>query len=537
MDLQTGVLSCIFKTTGYLTFFNSTFCNNGILIALKQAIEPAIPVGDQAQSCKKSKVEPIIFFTMKKFIGSLLIAFAGGVVALGAYSLIEKKNSPAPVQIQTERTPAYMASMPGTVSTMVLPDFTQAAANTVHSVVHIKTEYQRKSSVYDNFFDLREFFGERRPQGSAPIVATGSGVNHVVTESNKVEVTLNDKRTYTASIVGLDPSTDLALLKIDATDLPFVVYGNSEHLQVGEWVLAVGNPFNLTSTVTAGIVSAKARNINILGSPDGSAIESFIQTDAAVNRGNSGGALVNTRGELVGINAAIASGNGFYAGYSFAIPVNIVRKVVQDLREFGAIQRGFIGVSIRELDSKLAQEQGISNIKGVFVAEVTENGSARAAGIRSGDIIMSIEGVEVNSTSELLEIVGQHRPGDKIGVAVKRNNKDLNFDVTLKNRDGDTNVVKPEEVNIESLLGASFEPVSDDLKSNLGIASGLQVTALRDGKLRNAGVRQGFILTQIDGKPITTRQDLMNLLRNKKGGVLVEGIYPNKTRAYYGFGM
>jgi Do/DeqQ family serine protease len=486
---------------------------------------------------------------MKKILGSFLIAIAGGVVALGAYSLIDRKNEKDTSSVQREQVPAYMASMPGTVSTMVLPDFTEAAANTVHAVVHIKTEYQRKSSVYDYFFDFNDFFGNRSPRGgSAPIVATGSGViispdgyivtnNHVVTESNKVEVTLNDKRTYNAEIVGLDPSTDLALLKIDAKDLPYTVYGNSDHLKVGEWVLAVGNPFNLTSTVTAGIVSAKARNINILGSPDGSAIESFIQTDAAVNRGNSGGALVNTQGELVGVNAAIASGTGYYAGYSFAIPANIVRKVVADLKEFGIVQRGFMGVSIRELDSKLAAEQGISDIRGVYVAEVTENGSARDAGIRSGDIIMNIEGVAVNSTSELLEIIGQHRPGDKVDVAVKRNNKDLSFNVTLRNRDGDTKPVKREEVDVDSVLGATFEPVREELKSQLGIENGLQVTKLGDGKLRNAGIRQGFIITQIDGKRITNRQDLANALASKKGGVLVEGIYPNKTRAYYGFGM
>lgn len=486
---------------------------------------------------------------MKKILGSFLIAIAGGVVALGAYSLIDRKNEKDTSSVQREQVPAYMASMPGTVSTMVLPDFTEAAANTVHAVVHIKTEYQRKSSVYDYFFDFRDFFGDRTPRGgNAPIIATGSGViispdgyivtnNHVVTESNKVEVTLNDKRTYNAEIVGLDPSTDLALLKIDAKDLPYTVYGNSDHLKVGEWVLAVGNPFNLTSTVTAGIVSAKARNINILGSPDGSAIESFIQTDAAVNRGNSGGALVNTQGELVGVNAAIASGTGYYAGYSFAIPANIVRKVVADLKEFGTVQRGFMGVSIRELDSKLAAEQGISDIRGVYVAEVTENGSARDAGIRSGDIIMNIEGVAVNSTSELLEIVGQHRPGDKVNVAVKRNNKDLSFNVTLRNRDGDTKPVKREEVDVDSVLGATFEPVSEELKSQLGIENGLQVSKLGDGKLRNAGIRQGFIITQIDGKRITNRQDLANALASKKGGVLVEGIYPNRTRAYYGFGM
>ena len=489
---------------------------------------------------------------MKKIIGTMLIAIAGGLIAVGAYSWFDNREAKTTSHsYQYDNTPAYLTSMPNASGPMVLPDFTGAASNTIHAVVHIKTEYQRKSSVYDYYFDFREFFGERSPHGpreSQPIVATGSGViissdgyivtnNHVVAESNKVEVTLNDKRTYGATVVGVDPSTDLALLKIDVSGLPFVVYGNSDQLQIGEWVLAVGNPFNLTSTVTAGIVSAKARNINILGVPDGTAIESFIQTDAAVNRGNSGGALVNTRGELVGINAAIASGTGYYAGYSFAIPVNIVSKVVHDLREFGAVQRGFMGVSIRELDSQLAEEQGIADIKGVYVAEVTESGSAREAGIRSGDIIMNIEGVPVNSTSELLEIVGQHSPGDKVKVSIKRSNKELNFDVTLKNRDGNTKTVKREELDINSMLGANIQPVSEDIKSQLGIKYGMEVVDLREGKLRNAGVRKGFIITQIDGKKVANRQDLIDMLSNKSGGVLIEGIYPNRTKAYYGFGM
>jgi Do/DeqQ family serine protease len=484
---------------------------------------------------------------MKKIAGSLLIAIAGGVIALGAYSLIGKKE----VQYynSTPSTPAYLASMPGISGAMVLPDFTVAASSTVHAVVHIKTQYQRKSSVYDYFFDFRDFFGNRGPQGApAPIEASGSGViishdgyivtnNHVVAESDKVSVTLNDKRTFNATVVGTDPSTDLAVIKIEAKDLPYILYGNSDNLQIGEWVLAVGNPFNLTSTVTAGIVSAKARNINILGTPDGSAIESFIQTDAAVNRGNSGGALVNTKGELVGINAAIASGTGYYAGYSFAIPVNIVRKVAGDLIEFGTIQRGYLGVSIRELDSRLAKEQDIAEIRGVFVADVTESGAAKDAGIRSGDVILNIEGVAVNSTSELLELVGQHRPGDKVDVAVKRGNKELNFGVTLKNRDGNVSIVKREDFDIQSVLGANFAPVPDKLKSELDLESGVQVTSLGDGKLRNAGVRQGFIITRVDGKSIQNKDDLAALLANKKGGVLIEGIYPNRTRAYYGFGM
>jgi Do/DeqQ family serine protease len=483
---------------------------------------------------------------LKKIGTGILIATMGGVIALGADKLTDGKQTEFRSSYNNQ-IPAYLTSNP-MLTPMTLPDFTVAADNTIHSVVHIKTEYQnRRSSVYDYFFDFHDFFGDRG--GSAePVVASGSGViispdgyivtnNHVVAESDRVTVTLNNKRTYDAKVVGADPSTDLAVVKIDGKDLPFMTFGNSDNLKIGEWVLAVGNPFNLTSTVTAGIVSAKARNINILGSPDGSSIESFIQTDAAVNRGNSGGALVNTQGELVGINAAIASGTGYYAGYSFAIPSNIVRKVAADLRDYGTVQRAYIGVSIRELDSELANDAGIEELSGVYVADVTENGAAKEAGIKSGDVILKVENVSVNSTSELLELIGQHNPGDKVNLTVRRSNKEMIMDVVLKNRDGSTDLAKREEFNSASQLGASFREVNETTMRSLGIDNGLQVTGLRDGKLKDAGIKEGFIITKIDGKTIRTEQDLASALANKKGGVLVEGIYPNRTRAYYGFGL
>ncbi|HLN53486.1 MAG TPA: Do family serine endopeptidase [Lentimicrobium sp.] len=483
--------------------------------------------------------------TLKKIGTGLLIAVTGGLIALGADKLTEERQQAYQNRFD-ENVPAYLTRNES-FTPMTLPDFTVAADNTIHAVVHIKTEYDnRRSSVYDYFFDFRDFFGDGgTPQ---PVIASGSGViispdgyivtnNHVVTESDRVTVTLNNKRTYDAEIVGTDPSTDLAVIKIDAKELPYMVFGNSDDLKIGEWVLAVGNPFNLTSTVTAGIVSAKARNINILGSPDGSSIESFIQTDAAVNRGNSGGALVNTNGELVGINAAIASGTGYYAGYSFAIPSNIVKKVAADLRDYGTVQRGYIGVNIREIDNELATEAGIQDLNGVYVADVTDNGAAKQAGIKSGDVILKVENISVNSPSELLELVGQHNPGDKINLTVRRNNKDMDFNVELKNREGSTELAKREEFNANSLLGASFRPVPDKLMKDLGISNGLQITSLSNGKLRSAGIREGFIITQIDGKEISTEEDLSSALAKKKGGVLVEGIYPNRTRAYYGFGL
>jgi len=482
---------------------------------------------------------------MKKYAGYLFVAILGGFISLGAFALISKNGSK--VQgVPQQSIPVNLASISGTGSG--LPDFKAAANNSIHSVVHIKTEYSRKNSFYDDFFGFEDFFGGSPFRNQGPLQGAGSGViispegyivtnNHVVQDASKIEIVLNDKRSYEATIIGTDPATDLAVVKIAEKNLPYLNYGNSDDLMIGEWVLAVGNPFNLTSTVTAGIVSAKARNINILGTPDGSAIESFIQTDAAVNRGNSGGALVNTRGELVGINAAIASGNGFYAGYSFAIPVNIVKKVVNDLIDFREVQRAFLGVKINEIDSKFAQQQGIKDLKGVYVAEVTDGSSAQDAGIERGDIITSINGATVNSTSELLEQVSRYRPGDKIAVNIARDGKDKNMNVTLRNRDNTTSVVKHEEKDVMPMLGATLETASPELLKKLGIENGVQITALNDGLLRNAGIREGYVITVIDKKIVRTAEDVNKILSNKKGGVLIEGIYPNKVRAYYGFGL
>jgi len=482
---------------------------------------------------------------MKKFGGYLLVAILGSLISLGAFALIQKKSEK--IQgVPQSNVPAHLASLSGEGSS--LPDFTAAANVTVHSVVHIKTKYARKNNYYDYFFNFHEFFGDNGYGEPAPLERAGSGViispdgyivtnNHVVQDANSIEVVLNDKRSYTGTIVGTDPSTDLAVVRIDEKDLPYLIYGNSDNVMIGEWVLAVGNPFNLTSTVTAGIVSAKARNINILGTPDSPAIESFIQTDAAVNRGNSGGALVNTRGELIGINAAIASGNGFYAGYSFAIPVNIVKKVVSDLLDYGEVQRAFLGVNIREIDSKLAEQQGLKQLRGVFVADIVDEGAAQKSGIEKGDIILAIGGVSVNSTSELLENVGRYRPGDKVAVLISRANRESTVNVVLRNKQGNTSIVKKEDTDIVSILGATFEQAQPDLLSRLNIRNGVQVKKLAEGILKDAGIREGYVITEIDKKPINSAADIQSALANKKGGVLIEGVYPNRTRAYYGFGL
>jgi serine protease Do len=483
---------------------------------------------------------------MKKYAGFFLMAVLGGFISLGGYTLLEKKNEKA-LGIPQQSTPVQLASMSGLNPSY--PDFIEPANKSIHAVVHIKTEYSNKSSA-NNIFNFHDFFGDSPFDQQGPVQGAGSGViispdgyivtnNHVVQDASKIEIVLNDKRSYEGTVVGTDPSTDLAVVQIKESNLPFLVYGNSDELQIGEWVLAVGNPFNLTSTVTAGIVSAKARNINILGTPDGSSssVESFIQTDAAVNRGNSGGALVNTRGELVGINAAIASGNGFYAGYSFAIPVNIVKKVVGDLIDYREVQRAFLGVGIRDIDSKFADEQGMKELRGVYVSTVNDGSAAKEAGMLIGDVITSINKVVVNSTSELLGQVSLYRPGETVVVVVSRKGVEKSFNVKLRNREGSTSLVKNEEKDIAPMLGAKMKVASSDVLRKLGIDHGVQVTELKEGLLQNAGIREGYVITEIDKKSISSVEDVSKILSSKSGGVLLEGVYPNRVRAYYGFGI
>ncbi|MDD5508271.1 MAG: Do family serine endopeptidase [Bacteroidales bacterium] len=488
---------------------------------------------------------------MNKFFSLVLAAVLGAALTWAVVSFTGKKTTGEMVPVGTqEKVPVTLASDMKVYAPQVLPDFMEAANRSINAVVHIMTQYQRQTSMYDYFFNWRDFFGEPDDRSDGPsYMGSGSGViiaedgyivtnNHVVEGADKIQVVLNDKRTYDATIIGTDPSTDLALIQIRESGLPYITFGNSDELQIGEWVLAVGNPFNLTSTVTAGIVSAKARNINILQTPDGtSAIESFIQTDAAVNRGNSGGALVNTKGELVGINAAIASGTGYYSGYSFAIPANLVKKVVMDLREYGEVQRALLGVSIRDVDSELASNLGMKEIIGVYVAGVTDNGSAKAAGVESGDVIIRIDNKPVNSTSELLEQVGQKRPGEQVDLVVNRKNQEKSFRLTLKNKAGTMDIVQKQSgADADVLLGATFEPVKSTEKERLGLSYGLQVARLQKGKLSEAGVREGFIILRIDKQPIRSTTDLQTALDDASNGILIEGVYPNGLRAYYGVG-
>ena len=476
---------------------------------------------------------------MKNMTGLIVAALTGAIVSVGTYTYLDKKNGQLVEQVYTapvQRVNYPMAAPEGSVN------FVEAANNSIHSVVHIKTKVVRSgvrsaNPFYQFFFD--QGMQPQTQQGSGSgVIISGDGYiltnNHVVNNADEVEVVLNDQRSYSAEVLGTDPNTDLALLKIDEEGLAYIPYGNSENVQVGEWVLAVGNPFNLNSTVTAGIVSAKGRNINILR--EEFAIESFIQTDAAVNPGNSGGALVNTRGELIGINTAIASTTGSYSGYSFAVPVNIARKVVDDILEFGTVQRAFIGVSIRDLNGKIASEKGLSVSEGAFVQGLTRGGAAYDAGIREGDIIVAVDGVKVKNVPELQEKIGEYRPGDMAQVTVLRDEELRKFDVELRNRNGDTELIS-KEADVLVQLGADLEPLSSESLRQLGIRNGLQVHNLTNGKLKGAGIKEGFIITRVDRRPVQSSKDVMSALSKKDGGVLIEGVYPNGLTAYYGFGM
>jgi Do/DeqQ family serine protease len=473
----------------------------------------------------------------RKYTLTFLLAVASAFLAVWIYSSFF--NKPQVITVSEQR-PMSFVNLPAN-SQQQLPDLTFAAENSVHAVVHIATRSVRGGgwSSGNPFFD--EFFG-LRPQQPQIAMGYGSGVilaedgyivtnNHVIERAQEIKVILNNKQEYDARLVGTDPSTDLALLKIEAENLPYLTYGNSDELKLGEWVLAVGNPFNLTSTVTAGIVSARARNLGI--NADQYSIESFIQTDAAVNPGNSGGALVNQQGNLVGINTAIASRTGSYAGYSFAVPVSIVQKVVEDLKEFGEVQRALLGVNIMDVTGSLAQDKGLDKVEGVFVAGVSENGAAKEAGIKEGDVILSVAGDPVNSAAELQEKVSRFRPGDDVKIVVKRNGDRKQFEVTLRNKHGDTQIVRD---NV-TVLGASFEAIGNNDKQNLNIEYGIKIIDLESGKLKDAGLSEGFIITHVNKKPIYEVNDFKREIGNARGGVLVEGVYPNGELAYFVFGV
>jgi serine protease Do len=486
---------------------------------------------------------------MKRALGHISMALAGGLLALGAHDLLTDDRQVAVEVAQEQAAPQVRyVNMPVAAGVSAAPvDLVMAAEHSINTVVHVTTETM--VNVRDPFADF--FWGHRAPTTQQPRQGAGSGViitddgyivtnNHVIDGADKIQVHLNDRRQYEGTVVGRDPSTDLALLKIDAKGLDIMDLGNSDDVRIGEWVLAVGNPMNLTSTVTAGIVSAKARNINLLQhdpSRDIFPIESFIQTDAAVNPGNSGGALVNAQGQLVGINTAIASTTGSYAGYSFAIPVNIVKKVTSDLLEYGSVQRAYIGVSIRDIDQKLAAEMKLGRMNGVYVNGITDGGAAQKAGVKEGDVITRVGSIEVNNVTQLQEQVGKFRPGDKVAVTVLRNGKEDVLDMVLRGREGALTASTKKVDSPMMALGAELRSASTEELRALRLEGGVKVSGIQGGKFRSSGIREGFIITGIDQKPVSSPEDVQRILENRRGGVLIEGYYPNGTKAYYGLGL
>jgi len=490
-------------------------------------------------------------------LGFFVLVVAVSVATNLTENLISHQHENSGFQGQNNQLPVGYTKF-AHASNAMETDFTVAAELSVHAVVHVTTKTPMKTQQMDGFQNdpfFQYFFGnpkqnQNQPKEMPMQEASGSGViisndgyivtnNHVVDGSSDIEVTLNDKRTFKAKVIGADPNTDIALIKIDAKDLPVIIFGNSDSLKVGEWVLAVGNPFNLTSTVTAGIVSAKARNINIINSQ--MKIESFIQTDAAVNPGNSGGALVNTRGELVGINTAIASQTGSYAGYAFAVPVSIVQKVVADLRKYSVVQRAVLGIEIKDITSDLAKEKNLKTLEGAFVGKVGEESAAKKAGVKEGDIINNVNGVEVKSVSELQEQIGRYRPGDKITITIIRDNKEQKLNVELKNRQGSTGIVSAQTG--DDVLGGTFKELNDKTKQQLGIDFGVEIKSLTKGKLADQGIKPGFIILKINNQPIRTASDVQEaynaVINNgeQEKVLLIAGLYPNGKITYFAINL
>lgn len=411
-------------------------------------------------------------------------------------------------------------------------DFTTAAEAVTPAVVNIKS---LQGSSNNDFWWGGSSFGAS--SGSGVIISPDGYIitnNHVIEEGTDIEVTMNDNREFSAKVIGYDPSTDLALLKLtieEDDNLPYLTFGNSDSLRVGEWVLAVGNPFNLESTVTAGIVSAKGRSIDIL--EDDYSIESFIQTDAAVNPGNSGGALVNTNGELVGINTAIITRSGRYEGYSFAVPANLARKVIRDLRDFGEVQRGILGVGIEPVNNRRAKQLGLNTVEGIYITRVTESGGAEEAGIESGDVIMSINGIKTSTIPELQEQVGRYRPGNTIEVEYIRNGRTYQTKITLRNKSNTTELTGHKDDDLLQGLGFEIRNLSSKESRRLKTTGVKVISIYRDTKIERTNMDPGFIITKIDDTPIKSVDDVINVLEKATGKVMLEGVYENYPGEYY----
>ena len=487
----------------------------------------------------------------KAFLILGLVAVSAAAGGLTAWTVsADRGGSVAYIEREVERTPA-LGTQFTSYQAEQYPDLTYAAENAVKAVVNIEAIQQVEMPQRRGYDPFLEFFGipqdygrgdgvpqyrEQRAGGSGVIISEDGYIvtnNHVVDGASKLKVKLNDGRSFDAKLIGKDSATDLALLKVEAKGLPTLAFGSSDALRLGEWVLAIGSPFDLQSTITAGIVSAKARQLGAI--PNDFRIESFIQTDAAVNPGNSGGALVNTHGELVGINTLIKSQTGSYVGYSFAIPESIVRKVVVDLKEFGVVQRALLGVQFRVVDQDFldtdGKELGIKDLGGAYVAAVVEGGAASEAGIRKGDVILDIDGVKIVEPSTLQEQIAKRRPNDTVKLSVKRDGKVKQFDVTLRNKAGKTELVTKEDVDVVDALGGKFADAGAKLCRELDIKGGVQVVGIKaDGILARARVKQGFVITHINDRPVYSLGDMQRMTEKVRS---IDGVYPNGRSASY----
>ncbi|MCD7935651.1 MAG: Do family serine endopeptidase [Tannerellaceae bacterium] len=492
---------------------------------------------------------------LKNVLGVVLVAAISAGAAIGTSTYImNKKQAESSYSIESDygfKQPVHFANYNAVAPETI--DFTVIAEKAVNAVVHIKSVTKAQASnPQQQYIDPFEFFfGNRgnRQQQLQPRVGFGSGViistdgyiitnNHVIDGADEIEVTMNNNRKYSAKIIGTDPSTDIALLKIDETNLSVIPFGDSEKLKVGEWVLAIGNPFNLNSTVTAGIVSATGRSV-MTGRDDVSRVASFIQTDAAVNPGNSGGALINTRGELVGINTLIYSETGNFAGYSFAVPISIAGKVVSDLREFGTVQRALLGVTIADIQNVPEEERNkLKVLEGAYVADFGTRSSAKEAGMEVGDVITAVNGTRVRSVSALQEQISKYRPGEKVSVEVDRKGSTKNFTVELRNAQGNTDVIQSKG-DAADVLGAAFKELSAEQKRSLGISYGIEVTSVTNGKFKEHGVPKGYIIMQVNNQRINSIDDFEKIVERllKSNGqeqvLIIRGITPSgRTRHY-----
>lgn len=478
----------------------------------------------------------------KKILIGLLVVISAGLIAVSLYSksqigdgYISSDNlSYSTENRDTRKTNAFLTSLQSEAGQI---DFTYAAEQTVHAVVHVRTKsvvQSRQSSnpLYEWFYGSPYDRGQESRRevsgfGSGVIITTDGYIitnNHVIDRADAIEVKLNDNRLFDAVVVGTDPTTDLAVLKIDADNLDYVEYGDSDNLKLGEWVLAVGNPFNLTSSVTAGIVSAKGRNLGLLD--DDYRIESFIQTDAALNPGNSGGALVDSRGLLVGISTAIYSYSGNYAGASFAVPVSIVKKVVEDLIEYGEVQRALLGVTITDVTPEDAKELDLPNVRGAKIGEISPNGAAANSDLKANDVIVRVNNKVVSSSAELQEQIGRYRPGEQVTIVYLRKGKEYSTQVTLKNISGNTDIVKA-GVGSDIILGARIEQLTQDEKNNYRISNGVKIVSIENGKLKEIGMTEGTIIVSINNKRINKVSDAKEALGEDEALKSIEGLQPS----------